>query len=105
EIKTLLINAHHLLNSFRVHQAREEIIAHVQAQLTAKQQMLDELDAACAAASWEAVESGSPDAPSSPVPEVGVSQPAEADANAPAQSSSRLEILLRTMDQLGNGAA
>ena len=42
-IKVLLLNTHHLLNSFRVNHAREELIASVQAQLDAKQQLLDEI--------------------------------------------------------------
>ena len=53
DIKTLLLNMHHLINSFRSHHAREEVVASLQAQVVAKQRLLNELDVACGQASWE----------------------------------------------------
>jgi hypothetical protein len=42
KIRSLLLNMQHLLSSFRPYQAREELIAAVQAQVAAKQQLVDE---------------------------------------------------------------
>ena len=43
DIRTLLLNMQHLINSFRPYQARAELIAAVQAQVDAKQRLLDGL--------------------------------------------------------------
>ena len=56
KIRTLLLNVQHLLNSFRMYQAREDLIASVQAQVDAKQRLIDGLRsgvAACASAADE----------------------------------------------------
>lgn len=49
-IQTLLLNMHHLLNSFRPHHAFDQLIGILQAQVDAKQKLLDELDAASCSA-------------------------------------------------------
>ena len=51
----MLLNMHHLINSFRPHHAREEVIATLQAKLEAKQRLLGQLEAACANAFWDDV--------------------------------------------------
>ena len=47
DIRTLLLNLQHLANSFRPHQAREDLIAEMEAQLHAKRELVDELRDAC----------------------------------------------------------
>ena len=47
DIRTLLLNMQHLINAFRPFQAREELIAAVQAQVDSKQRLLDGLRDAC----------------------------------------------------------
>ena len=49
QVRTLLLNVQHLLNSLRPYQAREELIATMRAQLDAKQALIDELRSASAA--------------------------------------------------------
>ena len=48
EVKLLLLNLQHLLNSFRPHAARGELIAILQRQIELKEQLISEIDAACA---------------------------------------------------------
>ena len=53
KVRTLLLNMQHLLNSLRPYQAREELIASVQVQVDAKEELIDSLKrrvAACASA-------------------------------------------------------
>ena len=97
----LLLNTHHLLNSFRVNHAREELIASVQAQLDAKQQLLDELEAACAEAHWETeaeapAQQEQPEAANSAESE----QHASMTPEAPQQAAPNLERILDAMDQI-----
>lgn len=47
EIRALLLNVQHLLNSLRPFQAREELIAAVQAQVDGKRRLIEELRGAC----------------------------------------------------------
>ena len=47
EIRNLMLNMQHLLNSLRAFQAREELIALVQAQVDAKQRLIDEIRESC----------------------------------------------------------
>ena len=63
QIRTLLLNIQHLLNSLRPFQAREELISTLQAQLDAKQELVDELRSGieAAATSVELDDSQEPD--------------------------------------------
>ena len=62
-IRSLLLSMQHLLSSFRPYQAREELIAAVQAQVAAKQQLVDECreNVARAEACAEEDDTASPD--------------------------------------------
>lgn len=104
EIKILLLNTHHLLNSFRLHQAREEVIAHVQAQLDEKMQLLNELDVACKEASWEPPSTDQ--APTLDPEAQSETQAMDDEPTAPCNgranklSKGNLESILKIMDEL-----
>jgi len=48
QIRILLINMQHLINTFRAYQAREDLISIMQAQVDAKQKLVDQLQRRCA---------------------------------------------------------
>ena len=48
QIRTLLINMQHLINTFRAYQAREDLISIMQAQVDAKRKLVDQLQRRCA---------------------------------------------------------
>ena len=54
DLRTLFLNFQHLLNTFRPHEAREELIGIVTQQTAAKRELIDQLDAACKDALEEA---------------------------------------------------
>ena len=108
ELKALLLNMHHLLNTFRPHHAREEMISRLQAMADAKQQLLDDLAVACAAAHWD---DGVPDPEADLLPPVDPSSSKAPAAPAPSlsqqwtepQRAATLSHLLAKLDAVDGG--
>ena len=86
QVRTLLLNVQHLLNSLRPFEAREELIAAVQAQVDGKRRLIEELRSACEAAAIE--EEPAPMEEEIVAPQLGPSE-AEAAARATLEKLAR----------------
>lgn len=104
EIRALIFNIQHLLNSLRPYQAREELIFELQAQVKAKQKLVNTLQegveaAAAAALDDEPEPAASGDGSGSGSGSGAAAADAARAANAPSMSSSAARELLASMGQ------
>ena len=107
EIRNLMLNLQHLLNSLRGFEAREELISIVQAQVDAKRELVDALRKSCeeckSSSTLDAMEIEQPDAavPQQALP--GPSGSSSSSSSAPPGASSTNDAARKVLELLAGG--